>query len=160
MPDRGQRVVSATKMRRRGRSLERPLVVHSFYIWHQNKPHSKANSNMRHQCRNNISSVWDDSSGLWLNKQTSQGIDVWLWVSVLQSQLLFCWVKHRERIIRSRCTSLTGSMLLTLSLTLSHVPACKRTKVIWTNKLSSDCSTGQFVADLVPLLDIFLTGLA
>lgn len=54
-------------------------------------------------------------------------------------------LRHRERIIRSRCTSLTGSMLL--SLCPLHCPPCRSGKQIRTNELS-DCSTGQFGAHL------------
>lgn len=70
-------------------------VVHSFYIWHQNKPAQKQTQ------------ICTTSSGIifllsettpavdgWMNRLSRRwGIDVWLWVSVLQSQLLSVFTK-------------------------------------------------------------------
>lgn len=65
-------------------------VVQSFYTWYQNKICSKANSNMHHQYWNIIflSETTPAVCG-WINRLSRhRGVDAWLWVSVLQSQLL------------------------------------------------------------------------
>ncbi len=83
---------------------------------------------------------------------------MWPWVTVLQSQLLSVLLKHREKIIRSRCF-LSDWVSAAEALRSLQCPACKSGKQLWTNELS-DCSTGQFEADPVALCGIIVTALA
>lgn len=133
-------------------------VVHSFYIWHQNKSAQKQTQICTTSAGIIFLSEMTPAVCGWINRLfRHQGIDVWLWVSVLQSQHLSAFFfskaetqgeNNQEQVPFADWVDAAES--LCSSLRLSQCPACKSSKLIWTNK-RSNCSMGQFAAVLLTL---------